>query len=212
MPPWSGKGGSSPRSPKRGSGRGPGDQNPIRRAGLGVLYLAVGRPQGFKDFGNSVDSYLSSLAPLVAFDLVSNALLAVSGKVHVAALVFLVTLCVMLAPAVVSNPMCRRWGAAEYWPRYVNILNWAQMLMFLVLGVAGVIARVGIGAGAPAVALEKGLQLATVCYAVWFQWFVARGVLRMARWRTVLLLMAYALVNILIVAALLLTSAHIKLQ
>ena len=184
----------------------------MRRAGFGILLLAIGRREGFDDFANSVDGYLSSLAPLIAFDLVSNALLAASGKFHVAALIFLVTLCVMLAPAAVSHPICRRWGAAEYWPRYVNILNWAQMLMFLVLGVAGVIARVGIGVGAPAMAVEKGLQLATLCYAVWFQWFVARGVLRMARWRSVLLLLAYGLVNLLIVLALLLTSTHIKFQ
>jgi hypothetical protein len=184
----------------------------MRRAGLGILYLAIGRRQGFDDFGNTVDAYLSSLAPLVAFDLVSNALLAASGKLHVAALVFLVTLCVMLAPAAVSHPICRWWGAAEYWPRYANILNWAQMLMFLVLGIAGVIARLSVEAGAPAVVAEKGLQLGTLCYAVWFQWFVARGVLQMARWRTALLLLAYAAVNILIVAALLLTSPEIKLQ
>jgi hypothetical protein len=207
MPPWGSKGGPSPRKPK---GRGPGN-SPMRRAGLGVLYLAIGRREGFADFGNTVDAYLSSLAPLVAFDLVSNALLAASGKLHVAALVFLVTLCVMLAPAVVSHPICRRWSAAEFWPRYANILNWAQMLMFLVLGLAGILARIGVALGAPATAVEKSLQLTTVCYAVWFQWFVARGVLNIARWRTVLLLMAYAAVNLLIVSALFLTSTHVRL-
>jgi hypothetical protein len=210
MPPWGRKNGSTPRKPKRGGG-GPGN-SPMRRAGLGVLYLAIGRREGFEDFGNTVDGYLSSLAPLVAFDLVSNALLAASGKLHMAALVFLLTLCVLLAPAVVSHPICRRWGAAEFWPRYANILNWAQMLMFLVLGLAGLVARIGVEAGAPAALVENGVQLAVLCYAVWFQWFVARGVLRMARWRTVLLLMAYASVNILLAAAFLLTSAHVTVK
>jgi hypothetical protein len=209
IPPWRAKRGSDGQG--KPPNRGPGSNRPIRRAGLGLLYLAIGRREGFEDFGNTSDAYLASLAPLVAFDLVSNAVLAVSGSVHAAALIFLSTLCVMLAPAVVSHPICRRWGATEHWARYANILNWAQMLVFLLLAVAGAVAKLAVEAGAPLPAVENGLRLVTLCYVLWFQWFIARGALSLSRWRTVLLLLACGFANLLLLAALLLTSTHVKL-
>jgi hypothetical protein len=214
MPPWRGLGGGSGgRKPKDGgpdggSGgpgdRGPGSKRPIQRAGMGLLYLAIGRREGFEDFGNSADAYLASLAPLLAFDLVSNAIMAASGAIHAAALIFLVTLCVILAPAVISHPLCRRWGVQENWPRYANIINWAVMLEFVLLGLAGALARLLVAGGAPQATVENGLRLAMVGYALWFHWFVARGALGISRWRTFGLLLACGAANVLVLAALLL--------
>ena len=212
------QGSQNPSPPNRGpkdrgpKDRGPGSNRPMRRAGLGLLYLAIGRRQGFDDFGNDADAYLASLAPLVAFDLVSNVLLAAAGNVHAAALIFLSTLCVMLAPAVVSHPICRRWGVAGVWPRYANILNWGQMLVFLVLAFASTIARLLIQTGAPPAIVENALRLGTACYVLWFQWFVARGALQLPRWKTFLLLLAMGFINLLLLGALLLTSAQVKLR
>jgi hypothetical protein len=184
------KGGSRRPEHGRPADRGPGSGRPIRRAGLGLLYLAIGRREGFEDFGNTTDAYLASLAPLVAFALVSSVLAAASGAVHVAVLGFLVLLCSWLGPAVISHPLVRRWGRAGQWPRYANILNWAQMLMFLIFSAASALARVAVAGGVPAKAAVVATLLGVSVYALWFQWFVARGVVGVSRWRTVLLLAA----------------------
>jgi hypothetical protein len=200
MPPWRKEDGSN----RKPADRGPGSGRPIRRAGLGLFYLAIGRREGFDDFGNTADAYLASLAPLVAFALVSGVLAAASGAVHLAALGFLFSLCAMLAPAVISHPLCRFWGRGENWPRYANILNWGQMLMFLIFSLASAAAKAAVAAGLPAKPVLALMVLAVFGYAVWFQWFVARGAVQVSRGRTVLLLLATMLgTNVLISAPLL---------
>ena len=203
--PWNlnGGGGNDQRPPDRG----PGSRRPIRRAGLGLLYIAIGRREGFEDFGNTPEAYLASLAPLIAFDLVTCVLAAASGAIHAALLMFLMLICSWLAPAVISHPLARIWGKADAWPRYANILNWAQMLMFLVLSLASATAKLALTAGLPANPFVPLILLAVPVYGLWFQWFVARGVLKLNWWRTVLLLLAViAGSNLLISGPLLVTG------
>jgi hypothetical protein len=169
--------------------RRPGNRPPAHRSGLGLLYLAIGRREGFADFGDTTEAYLASLAPLIAFDLVTAVLAAASGRVHTAILRFLILLCLWLGPAVISHPLCRRWGRAEAWSRYVNILNWAQMLIFVVRAMMTFLAALLVSAGAPAQPVQAVTALAVFGYALWFQWFVARGTIAVSRWRTVLLLL-----------------------
>jgi hypothetical protein len=188
---------------RRAGGQGGG---PIRRAGLGLFLIAIGRKEGFEDFGNTPDAYLASLAPLVAFDLVTGVLAAASGAVRMAVLVALMVLCSWLAPAVISHPLCRRWGRAEVWPRYANILNWAQMLGFLVVSLASIVAKLFVGLGVPPALALNVMFLGLVAYAIWFQWFVARNVLALSRWRTVALLLAIVIGTNLLISVPLLAS------
>jgi small-conductance mechanosensitive channel len=188
IPPWRRK--SEPGREGRPPDRGPGSGKQTRRAGLGLLLIAIGRREGLQDFGNTTEAYLASLAPLVAFALVSTVLAAAAGQVHVALLGFLLLICSWLAPAVISHPLCRRWGKQDAWPRYANILNWGQMLMFLVFSVGSAAARAAIAAGLPANPTLVVAGGAVLIYAIWFQWFVARGVVQVSRWRTVLLILA----------------------
>jgi hypothetical protein len=185
MFPWDKQDGQS-----RPADRRPGSRPPVHRSGLGLLYLAIGRREGFADFGDTTEAYLASLAPLIAFDLVNAVLAALAGRVHTAILKFLILLCMWLGPAVISHPLCRRWGRVEAWSRYVNILNWAVMLMYVVNALAIFIAALLISAGAPAPAVQAVMTLAMVAYGLWFQWFVARGTVAVSRWRTVLLLLS----------------------
>jgi hypothetical protein len=177
-------------SESRPADRSPGNRPPVHRSGLGLLYLAIGRREGFKDFGDTSEAYLASLAPLIAFDLVTAVLAAAAGRVHTAILGFLILLCLWLGPAVISHPLCRLWGRTEAWSRYVNILNWAQMLMFVVHSLMSFVATVAVSAGAPAPPVQAVTGLAVFGYALWFQWFVARGTVGVSRGRTVLLLLS----------------------
>ncbi len=203
MFPWD-KQDSEARSPERR----PGHRPPAHRSGLGLLYLAIGRREGFADFGDTTEAYLASLAPLIAFDLVTAVLTAAAGHVHAAVLGFLILLCMWLAPPVIAHPLCRRWGRAEAWSRYVNILNWAVMLMFVVNSLVMAVAALAGSAGAEPRLVQGLAGLAVVVYGLWFHWFVARGTVAVSRWRTVVLLLATVFGTSLMISIPLLATGH----
>jgi hypothetical protein len=169
--------------------------DPTRRSGLGLFLLAIGRPRGFACFGADVNAYLMSLAPLIAFALVSAGLLALRSPRSGAAM-FLVWLCQLLAPPVIAHPLCRRWDRADRWALYANILNWAPFLFFILLALVMAVTRAAIQAGAPADATATIGLLVFFGYSLWFQWFVARGALAITRTRAALLLGANLLFGI----------------
>jgi hypothetical protein len=150
-----------------------------RRSGLGLLLIAVGQRRGFAYFGKTTDAYLASLAPLVALVLVKIGLMVVQGEVRAGATLGLLLICNLLAPAVISDALCGRWGCRDRWPHYANILNWAQ---FLYLIVAPLLLPLG-AAGAGLLGI----------YALWMQWFVARNALGLSRARAAWLLGAILL-------------------
>jgi hypothetical protein len=174
---------------------------PPRRPGLGLLLLAIGRKDGFGQFGTDTDSFLASLAPLMAFALVFAGLVALSGRFLAAAELFLVSLIGLLAPAVIAHPLCGRWQRLPYWALYANILNWSKLLVLMVVPLAAGLATAVPAAGAV-------VALALLAYFLWFQWFVARGALRLSRIQAFLLLVAtYFGSNLLVVLPLLADSA-----
>jgi hypothetical protein len=173
--------------------------NATRRSGLGLLLLAAGRKRGFRYFGSDTDAYLASLAPLVAFALVAAALLALQSP-RDAATLFLLSICQVLAPAVIAHPLCRRWDRADRWALYANILNWSPFLFFIVLAVVLTMARAAVAAGTSADAAASAALLVFLGYMVWFQWFVARGALVLSRRQTVMLMGATFLFGVLLVS------------
>jgi len=173
---------------------------PSRRAGLGLLLLAAGRVEGFGHFGTDTDAFLTSLAPLVAFALVTAGLVALSGRVFDAAELFLVSLIGLLAPAVIAHPFCARWQRQAYWPLYANILNWSKLLFL-------VVAPLAVGLAATVTEAAAIVALALLAYALWFQWFVAHGALRLSRVRALLVVLATQLgTNLLVLLPLLADS------
>ena len=176
---------------------------PIRRSGFGLLLLAVGRKSGFACFGTDNDAYLASLAPLVAFTLVSGGLLALKTP-RGAATLFLLSLCQVLAPPVIAYPLCRRWGRLDRWALYANILNWAPFLFFMVLALVMLVARIAVQSGMAADPAAGFALLLLLGYMLWFQWFVARGALAISRRQTAVLLgatLAFGVVLVSIQAA-----------
>jgi hypothetical protein len=174
---------------------------PPRRSGYGLLLLAAGRTEGFAQFGADTDAFLASLAPLVAFTLVSAGIVALSGKLLVGTELFLLSLIGILAPPIIADPLCRRWQRSAEWPLYANILNWSKLLYLMVfpLGIA-------IAAAIPPAGFFIALGL--LGYAFWFQWFIARGALRLSRSRALLMLLATQIgTNLLVILPLMLDSA-----
>jgi len=161
---------------------------PRGQSGLGLLMLAIGRKRGFGYFGTGKEAYLNSLAPLLAFGLVSGAVTAIGGKLSGGLLMTLVLVVTFLTPAVVAHALCRFWAREASWALYANLLNWAQLLCMVAVSVFVTLGKLLGLLGMPG---DVALALSSVgllIYVIWFHWFLARGALRLSRLRTLALL------------------------
>jgi hypothetical protein len=157
---------------------------------LGIIQLALLRAEGMQQFGDSRQSFLNSLAPLVAFPLVGGLLGLLSGTGVDELSALLGALVALLAPPVLSEAMARLFGRRQEWLRYATAFNWSRWAMLLALGAAlvmmGVLTAAGLGERAAA---TVGLAAVAV-YSVVLDWFVARVGLRLAWWQAAVLVIA----------------------
>ena len=160
---------------------------------LGIVQLALLRAEGMRQFGDTPQSFLASLAPLLAFPLVGAVLDVISGAGPDDLAALLGGLVALLAPPVLSEAMAGLLGRQREWLRYATAFNWSRWAMLLALGAAlmlmGTLAALGLGDRA---AVSLGV-LAVLAYSVMLDWFVARVGLRLSPWRAVLVV---AVVNI----------------
>ncbi|MEJ0016858.1 MAG: hypothetical protein WDN25_09855 [Acetobacteraceae bacterium] len=166
---------------------------------VGVLRLARGRADGLSQFGGTRDSFLASLAPVVAFPLVGAMLMLLGGGGAAALSSLLVALCALLAPPVLSFEVARMWGRQEAWLRYATAYNWCQWVIpvvgsLLLLGF-GILAALGLPRGAARIGVVLGLA----SYGLWLHWFLARHGLALTRLRAVLMVIGVNLLTALIV-------------
>src|SRR5262245_55634138 len=87
---------------------------------VGVMRLARGRVDGFQQFGATRDSFLASLAPLLAFPLVGGVLMLAGGGGLSALADVLATVCALVAPPVLSYEVARLWGREAAWLRFAT--------------------------------------------------------------------------------------------
>ena len=92
----------------------------------GVWRLALGRPDGLAQFGHTPQAFLASLAPLIAFPLVLAGLVAAEGGGLSALYRLLATVCLLLAPPVLSHALARFWKREPYWLHFATAFNWCQ--------------------------------------------------------------------------------------
>jgi len=164
---------------------------PRGQSGLGLMMIAVGRKRGFGYFGTDSEAYLNSLAPLVAFTLVTGGVIVfAAGKIHTGLLLALMQLINIIAPPVLAYPICRRWAREANWALYANVLNWVQLLAMIVSSFDALFASLLVALGVSQGAALAVFVAAFMIYSLWLQWFVARGTLRLSRPRTALLLAA----------------------
>lgn len=153
----------------------------------GILQLSLLRAAGIAEFGDSRQCFLNSLAPLVAFPLVSGLYGVVSGDGLDAVTALLGTLVALLAPSVLSEAMARLWWREREWLRYATAFNWSRWAMLLALGAGlmlmGLLAGAGLGEHE---AVAVGL-VAVAAYGLVLDWFVAWVGLRLAWWQAAIL-------------------------
>ena len=149
----------------------------------GMILIARGRAEGMNCFRDTPHAVLYSLTPGIGV-LIAAVLQGLFGKEGAAALVEIPgTLCVLLAPSVLSFELARFWGRDGFWNRYIVAFNWCQwvlpvagMILVLVLAIAR---TAGVGGG-------TGFAVIFVClagYALWMNWFIARHGLALSKGR-----------------------------
>ena len=160
---------------------------------LGILRVACGRRDGLARFGATRESFLASLAPLVAFPLVGGLLMVAQGAGRAGAAQLLATLCALLGPPVLSFELARLWNRRAAWLHFATALNWCQWAIPVVAALVLVVVLPLLGA----VLAERAALAASLgvvgCYALWLHWFVARHGLGLSALRAVALVV---LVNI----------------
>jgi hypothetical protein len=154
---------------------------------LGVARVATGRADGLTHFGGSAQTFLASLAPLVAFPLVFDGLMLVQGPVLPALTELLAALCALLTPAVLSFEFARWWGREAEWWRYITAFNWCQWAIPVAVAILLTLAGIALGLGAPKQAAGLGAACGLMVYGLWLHWFLARHGLRLSRLRAVLM-------------------------
>lgn len=147
---------------------------------LGVARLATGRADGLQHFGGSAQTFLTSLAPLVAFPLVFDGLMLLQGTVVPALTELLAALCALLTPAVLSFEFARWWRREAEWWRYITAFNWCQWAIPVVVAILLTLAGVAMGLGAPKQAAGLGAASGLLVYGLWLHWFLARHGLRLS--------------------------------
>jgi hypothetical protein len=153
----------------------------------GVGLIARGRAEGLNCFRDSTQAFLYSLLPGLGI-MVAAAVEGLAEGAGARAFGEIPgTLCILLAPSVISYELARLWGREAFWHRYIVAFNWCQWLLpfiafVMIVGVA--LAQLAGVAG------QAGVRVLFVClagYALWLNWFLARHGLALSPWRAVAL-------------------------
>jgi hypothetical protein len=149
----------------------------------GVGLIARGRAAGLNCFRDTPQAFLFSLAPGVGMLAASVVEGLATGNRARAVADIPGTLCVLLAPSVLSYEMARFWGREAFWNRYIVAFNWCQWLLpviaFVLLACLSLAQSAGVN---PATGLPV-LVVGLAGYALWLNWFIARHGLALTAWR-----------------------------
>ena len=141
---------------------------------LGIARVARGRADGIMCFGGTAQSFLSSLAPLVAFPLVGAGMTLLSEGPRAALTGLAMTLCALLTPAVLSYELARVWKRADAWARFATAFNWCEWTLPVLACIVMVPLSLAITAGLNEHAASLLLVGCLGCYGLWLHWFLAR--------------------------------------
>ena len=154
---------------------------------VGILRIARGRADGIDFFSSSPQAFLSSLAPLVAFPLVGAVLGMFTEGPRPALTGLAMTVCALLAPAVVSYELARIWKRSEAWARFATAFNWCEWILPVLACLVMVPLSIAISAGMSEATASLVLVGCLGLYGLWLHWFLARKALGLSGFRAVAL-------------------------
>lgn len=97
----------------------------------GIVQLARFNGDGLREFGDTPQAFVNSLAPLLAFPLVGTAITLLGGGAHGALANILASFIALLAPPVLSHLLASLWRREALWMRYAVAFNWCEAAVFL---------------------------------------------------------------------------------
>jgi len=156
---------------------------------LGVVRIAVGRPDGIACFANTPQAFLVSLAPMgglllagVAQGIAMGVGIRILGET-------LPPLCALLAPSVISHEFARLWHRQASWLRFATAMNWCQLALPFIGMALLVLVSMAKASGLPPQTANVVLVLGLGGYAMWMHWFLARHGLNLGSGRSALLVL-----------------------
>jgi hypothetical protein len=164
----------------------PPDGPLVAGVGRGFLLTVRGKPDGLRYFPNSVDSFLASLAPLVAFPLVGAIIAGLAGRGVEALSDFFAAIAAVLAPIVITYELARWWNREAAWLRFATAFNWCQWALPAGAAMLLVMAAILTGLGMPAEVAAPAVVAAIAGYGLWLYWFLLRHGLRISAGRAIL--------------------------
>ena len=183
------------------SGRTSGPHRSTGSVVVGVMRLARGRADGLGQFGATRESFLASLAPLIAFPLVGGVLMLMDGGGIDAVSNLLATVCALVAPPVLSFEIARRWHRDAAWLRFATAFNWCQWAIPVLGSVLLLMLGVLVTLGMPRAAARGFALTGLLGYGLWLHWFLARHGLGLPPIRALVLVVGVNLATVAIVVA-----------
>lgn len=168
--------------------------NPV----VGVVRVAVGRADGLAYFGRTTQSFLSSLAPLLAFPLAGAIIEFFRDGPLTALELVLLTIVLQLSPPVLSHFLAVRWKREDQWWHFATAYNWCYWALPVVTFLLMMFFGAAVGSGLPETLGAKGVLAGLGIYSLWLHWFLARKALDVSRGRAALMVVLVNLGTILL--------------
>lgn len=153
----------------------------------GMILLAAGRREGMIYFEGTVDAFYTSLAPWLAFLIVDSCQIFVQSNKMIVAIKLLLSFCVLLLPAVISQVYATKWSCTPLWLRYITAATWCNWVTVLVPLLTVILILSFLPHLIHQPILMKIILVTVALYGVWLQWFIARVGLSISRWRAAVL-------------------------
>ena len=167
---------------------------------VGILRVARGRVDGIEYFGGTGQAFLSSLAPLLAFPLVGTLLGLMTDGALQSLSDFVMYVCALLTPAVLSYELARWWGRGELWLRFATAFNWCEWILPVVGCILMVPISLAMGAGLDSQTASLILLGCMAAYGLWLHWFLARHALSLPGLKAALLVFIVNVATVVVVA------------
>ncbi len=158
-----------------------------RRVLVGVLRIARGRADGIACFDGSSQSFLTSLAPLLAFPLVGAGMTILTEGPRRALTGLAMTICALLAPSVFSFELARLWKRTDRWGQFATAFNWCEWILPVVACLMMVPLSVAISSGLSEKAAGYLLVVCLSLYGLWLHWFLARTAFSLSVFRAIVM-------------------------
>jgi hypothetical protein len=161
----------------------------------GLYLLARGAKEGMREFGDDLDSFTSSLAPLIALPLVGDGFMAAGGDWRGAGIGFLAQLCSVLSLPVIVYEFARLTKHDANWLRTVVALDWSVWVVLPAALAVGICGGLIATAGVPVESATYAAIAALLVYMLWLHLFIIRTGLGLGWGQAVALLFMCAAVQ-----------------